>query len=278
MYSENKPLNIERRITAPLRVLPDFLVIGAQKSGTTSLYQDLVRHPCIEQSVEKEVHYFDWSENFKRGIWWYRSHFPLKIHKYYSAIIQKSMLVTGEASPDYLFYPYAPKRIAQILPDVKIIVILRNPVDRAYSHYHHEFSGGNETLSFEEAIRIRDKELEPEIRKMNQDENYCSSSFQRHSYLSRGVYWKQLQHWFQFFSKEQFLIICSESYFRDPVQEYQKITRFLGLPDHTLKKFRKAHTGKYKNNMSKEMMSYLRKFYKNHNEKLYECLGTSFTW
>jgi hypothetical protein len=151
-------------------------------------------------------------------------------------------------------------------------------VDRAYSHYHHEFKGGNEWLPFEEAVRVRDQELRTEIQKMNQDENYNSRTHQCHSYLSRGIYWQQLQHWFRFFPKDQFLILNSESYFQEPLSMYWKITRFLELPDYTLKKFKKVNQGEYTSNLSKETRDYLNAFYKPHNEKLYECLGTSFRW
>jgi len=278
MMIKRKLINIERRITAPLRVLPDFLIIGAQKAGTTSLFKDLMRHPCIGRPIEKEMHYFDYPMNFKRGIFWYRSHFPLIIHKYYTAIIRKSLFVAGEASPDYLFYPHVPKRVAQLLPDVKIIVILRNPADRAFSHYHHEVKKGNEELSFEEAIRARKQLIETEVNKVTQDESYFSGTHQRHTYLVRGIYWKQLQHWFHYFSKEQFLILNSESYFSEPVQEYRKVIQFLGLSDHTLKRFKNANPGAYKSKMTKETRDYLNNFFSSYNEKLYKCLGTRFSW
>jgi len=278
MIFKRRHINIKRRITGPLRVLPDFLVIGAQKSGTTSLFNDLMSHPCIRRPFRKEIHYFDNSQYFKQGPLWYRSHFPLMIHKYYSAKVRKLPFITGEASPYYLFYPHTPKRVAQILPDVKIIVILRNPVDRAFSHYHHVVKKGRESLSFEEAIRKRGLELEIEIQKMVQDENYHSRTLKHQSYLLRGIYWKQLQNWFRFFPKEQFLILNSESYFREPVQEYRKVIQFLGLPKYILKKFKKVNQGNYKSKMAKEMRGYLNEFYKPHNEKLYELLGTGFSW
>lgn len=278
MIIKRKLINIGRRITAPLRALPDFLIIGAQKAGTTSLFQDLLSHPCIGQPSEKEVHYFDYPENFKRGILWYRSHFPLMIHKYYSAIIQKSLFVTGESSPYYLFHPHVPKRAAQILPDVKLIILLRNPADRAFSHYQHEISSSNESLSFEEAIQGREQELEIEIQRMHQDENYYSRSHQCYSYLLRGIYWKQLQHWFSLFPREQFLILNSESYFHEPAQEYRRVIQFLGLPEYALKRFKKVNQGNYTSSLSKGMRAHLNEFYKPHNEKLYECLGKRFPW
>lgn len=278
MIVKRKLINVGRKITAPLRVLPDFLIIGAQKAGTTSLFEDLINHPCVGRPIKKEIHYFDYPENFNRGVWWYRSHFPLMMHKFYSAAVRKEPFITGESSPYYLFHPHAARRVAEILPHVKIIVLLRNPVDRAFSHYQHEVNGGNETLSFEEAIQKRNQELKTEIQKMNQDEKYKSRIHQCYSYLLRGIYWQQLESWFQFFPKHQFLILNSESYFQEPAQVYRQVIHFLGLPEYTLERFKNAYPGKYTSRMSKAVRDYLKEFYKPHNEKLCENLGTRFSW
>ncbi|MEJ2557594.1 MAG: sulfotransferase domain-containing protein, partial [Anaerolineae bacterium] len=125
-----------RLITRFMRVLPDFLIIGAQKCGTDSLFRYLGGHPCIKLASSKEAHYFDLK--FDKGINWYRSHFPLIPYKYSVKRLRKQDLITGEATPYYLFHPHAPGRAAAIVPHVKLIVLLRNPADRAYSHYNHE--------------------------------------------------------------------------------------------------------------------------------------------
>ena len=126
-----------RLITSPLRSLPDFVIIGAMKSGTTSLYDFLIKHPAIAPAAKKEVMYFSTWYKYKLGKLWYRSNFPTNLSR--SAFYKKTTqrLLSGEASPPYLFYPMVPGRMKGVLPDVKLIVILRNPVDRAYSHYHH---------------------------------------------------------------------------------------------------------------------------------------------
>ena len=141
-YHQNK--SRFRLITTHLvgRGLPDFVIIGAMKSGTTSLYRFIVKHPAIVPAAKKEVHYFSiW---YKFGELWYRSHFPTNLsrRRFYKKTNQK--LLSGEASPVYLFYPVVPGRMKELLPDVKLIVILRNPVDRAYSHYHHILRTNNE--------------------------------------------------------------------------------------------------------------------------------------
>jgi len=277
-FLDRKKFNIFRKMTARFRIMPEFLIIGAQKSGTTSLFMDLVQHPCIGEPFMKEVHYFDWADNLKYGLGWYKAHFPLKIQKYCAKLLRGRPFITGEASPDYLFYPHVPKRVFQLMPNIKIIVILRNPVDRAFSHYQHEVRDGAESLTFEEALRINDKNLESEINKMNKDEYYNSATFQSHTYLSRGIYWNQLQQWYRYFSKEQFLVLSCDDYFNKPEQEFKKITRFLGLPDHQLKRFKKAHQGNYKDGIPEKMRKTLNEFYKAHNEKLYDSLGTRYAW
>src|SRR5579863_9235330 len=137
-----------RASTSPLRMAPDFMIIGALRGGTTSLYSYMTAHPGIGPAYMKEVHFFD--VHYKKGFPWYQAQFPSLPQKYYRERVQKQRFITGEASPYYLFHPHAPKRIAKILPQVKLVVLLRNPVTRAYSHYSHEVAGGHESLSFEE--------------------------------------------------------------------------------------------------------------------------------
>src|SRR4051812_20031887 len=122
-----------RHLSAPLRGLPSVLIIGAQKSGTTSLSSYLVEHPDMLPSLRKEVHYF--SFNYERGVNWYRAHFPYTHHLRRGAL-------TLDATPYYLVHPLVAQRAAQLLPHAKLVVLLRNPVDRALSHYQHEVRGG----------------------------------------------------------------------------------------------------------------------------------------
>src|SRR5690348_836405 len=142
---------VYRGLTSPVRLLPDFLVIGAQRGGTTSLYQYLQVHPFIEPATTKEVHFFD--RRFHKGLAWYRGHFPTALEKYRAEHLRGGMFLTGEATPSYLFLPYIPKRVVRVLPHARFIVLLRNPVERAYSHYRHAVELGHEHLAFEEAIK-----------------------------------------------------------------------------------------------------------------------------
>src|SRR5437764_5111475 len=132
-----------RGITSSLRLLPDFLIIGTQRGGTTSLYHYLKTHPCVQLANTKDTHFFD--KKFNKGLSWYRGHFPTRLGKYYTQRVRQQPFVTGEASPSYLFHPHAPGRVAQLLPSARLIVLLRNPVDRAYSQYFHAVKLGHES-------------------------------------------------------------------------------------------------------------------------------------
>jgi hypothetical protein len=131
-----------------LRVLPDFIIIGGQRCGTTALFNLLGQHPCVETSHPKEVHYFDLQ--YARPLNWYRQHFPTMMSMRARAL-RGRRVVSGEPSPYYLFHPRVPERLHD-LPGTRLIALLRNPVDRAYSHYQHEVRLGVETLPFEDAI------------------------------------------------------------------------------------------------------------------------------
>ena len=243
--------------------LPDFLIIGAMKSGTSSLYRNLVNHPQIVSATKKEVHFFD--KKYDQGLEWYLSHFPMlgENKKYY---------VTGEASPRYLIHPDAPKNAYDTLPQAKLIAILRNPVDRAYSHYHHMARKGKEPLSFEEAVN---RELEQLSQQMEQVlENYKTISS---SYLTRGIYADQFKRWMQFFPKEQFLILKSEDFFADPQSIFKQVTDFLNIPEWDFLEQKQWNVGQY-DKMDVQLRKQLQTFFKPHNERLYELLGRDFGW
>jgi hypothetical protein len=204
------------------RPVPEFFILGAQRGGTRALYEDLARHPRIQPARTDEVHYF--SLFFDRGLRWYQSQFPALA----------SGQITGEASPYYLFHPLAPKRLHAVAPDAKLIVLLRNPVDRAYSHYQHEVRLGTEPLSFEAAIAAESERLAGEEARILDDDTYISFTHQHYSYLARGRYLEQLRRWLPLFPPEQILVIQSEAYYRDPGAIAQQATDFLGLEPHSL--------------------------------------------
>ena len=198
---------------------PDFVIAGTQRGGTTSLHAYLREHPNIQTPAKKEIHYL--TDRFERGAEWYLGQFP--------AAVSVGNLV-GEATPYALFHPLAPHRLRSIAPDARIIVLLRNPVDRAYSHYLHELARGHETLSFEEAIaaepdRLRGVEEQLAIGKL-----LVSDVHKRTSYLERGRYARQLERWFSVFPQDQLLILRSEDLYANPAAVTRQVTNFLELP------------------------------------------------
>ena len=271
---------VYRGLTAPVRLLPDFLIIGTQRGGTTSLYNYLQTHPCIGTTTTKEIHFFD--RRYSKGLAWYRGHFPSALEKYYVQRLQGRAYVTGEASPSYLFHPHVPKRVARALPHVKLIVMLRNPVDRAYSQHHHVTKQGYGTLSFEETIRGEEEIIAKEREKMLQDESYESYAYRHASYLSRGIYVDQLQTWMKVFPREQFLILKSEDFYANPAGSFKQVLTFLGVPQTELqveeKEFKNYNNNVYSSKMDPQMRSRLIEYFKPHNTRLYDFLGVDFGW
>ncbi|MCK4816957.1 sulfotransferase domain-containing protein, partial [bacterium] len=255
--------------------MPDFLIIGAQKSGTTSLYYYLSQHPCVLSAGQKEVHFFD--DNFAKGLNWYRSQFPTILKKYCYQQIKKKNIITGEASPYYIFHPLAPKRISRILPEVRLIALLRNPIDRAYSQYHHNVRQGREPLSFEDAIAIEHERLQGKKEKMLEDQHYYSFSHKHCSYLSRGIYVEQLETWLSLFPKSQILIISSEDFYTNTPTIFKQILEFLNLPQWEPMLYRRYNPNKY-SKMNAATRRYLVGYFRPKNEKLYQLLGVCFDW
>jgi hypothetical protein len=262
-----------RRATAPIRTLPDFVVIGAQKCGTSFLYRLLVQHPDVKPAFVKEVHYFDL--NFGKGDSWYRSRFPLQVRK-------KRTYITGESSPYYLFHPHAPRRAATVIPEAKLIVLLRNPVDRAYSHYQHQvarvWGEGHETLTFEEAIEAEERRLAGELEKLLRNEQYDSRNYRSYSYLSRGIYIDQIAAWLRFFDRDQMLILRSEDLFINAGGTLKTLLDFLGLAHWTPKTPAYIPNKREYTDLSPAIRQQLDEYFRLHNRRLYEFLGVDFGW
>jgi Sulfotransferase domain len=258
-----------RELTGPLRGLPSALIIGAQKGGTTSLFNYLVQHPEVRSPLGKEIHYFDL--NYARGLTWYRGRFP------YSHRLRGTTL-TIDASPYYLVHPMVPARVRELLPDAKLIALLRNPIDRALSHYQHERRAGREPLSFAEAIAREPERLAGELERLRDDPEYYSFSHHRHSYLLRGRYVQHLRLWEEFFPRSQMLILQSEQLFRDPAGTTQQVYDFLGLPSHWLKRYKTFLQGRYERDLPSELRAILAAHFEPHNRELYQWLGEEFDW
>ena len=264
------------RPTAGLRLLPSYLIIGAQRAGTTSLHRYLVQHPAVRTMLRtKGVHFFD--TNYGRGIDWYASRFPTTLYSWYVRRRHGIELLTGEASPYYVFHPQVPYRVARHLPDVKLILLLRDPVQRAYSHYQHEVSRGFETLGFEEAIRAEPERLAGEHERLLAEPFYNSFHHQHHSYLARGHYDEQLATWRSLFPDRQLLVLSSERFFAEPDRAFRQVLDFLGLPDFTPAAYEVHNAHDYRQ-MGETMRAMLVEHYREPNRRLYETLGEDLGW
>lgn len=256
------------RWTSAWRRLPEFIIIGTQKGGTTSLFDYLAQHPGISMANRKETHFFD--KNYQKGLSFYKGYFPMKF-------LSRGKM-TGEATPYYVFYPPAAPRIKAELPDIKLIVLLRDPVDRAFSSYNTRKWHENETAnSFEEAIALEEERLKGEREKMEQNPDYYSWNYRWYSYLARGIYADQLEHYFQYFDKSNILILNSEDYFKDHLTTLKKVYEFLGVPyfeptNLEVKNSRKAEK------INPETRLRLKEYFRPHNERLFELLGERYNW
>jgi hypothetical protein len=235
--------------------LPDFAVIGAAKSGTTFLYHLLTQHPLVQPAAFKEPHYFNFVFE-DEGVEWYRRCFPQP------RWVNGRRAITGEASPGYLFHPLVPERMAQVVPQVRLIALLRNPVDRTFSAYNWRLRYWQETRTFEEVIEA------------NRDGDITS--------LSRSIYIEHLMRWREFFDKEQMLVLKSEDFFENPKETLEVVLEFLDLPewapDASELEGGKRNAGRYEQRMDPATRRRLEEYFEPHNQRLYDFLGTDFGW
>jgi hypothetical protein len=254
------------KATAAIRPLPDFLVVGAQKAGTTALYAYLREHPGITGPSWKEVSFFD--RHYARGEAWYRGNFPNSL---------RARGLVGEASPSYLFHPLAPERAAALVPEAKLIALVRNPVDRAYSHYQHEVALGREPLSFEDALAAEDERLRGEEERLRADPAYFSHAWWNYTYRSRGLYADQLERWLAAFPREQLLILPSEDLGSNPDAAYARVLEFLGASPHRLGSYPRVFERQYES-MEPATRARLAAEFDDPNRRLYELLGRNLAW
>lgn len=254
---------------------PDFLVAGVQKGGTTSLFRYLVQHPHVMRAARKEVGYF--SDQFGRGPRWYEQQFPTRGARLRMSLRRRARIQTGEATPFYLFHPRAPERVKAFCPDVRVVVMLRDPVERAYSHYRHHVKLGEETLDFEAAIDAEAERLDGELARMLAEPDYESEPYRLYSYLARGVYVDQLTRWFEHFERESMLILSSEAFFADPEAAFVATQEFLGLPVVPRTDYEQFNPGK-KEGIAAGTRDRLRDYFRPHNVRLTELLQQEFGW
>ncbi len=227
------------RATASLRPDPDFLLIGAKRGGSTSFYFDLITHPQVgllfprpdrlpKTAPTKGIHYFD--SNYSRGRRWYASHLPSRRVRRVQERRSGGRVVVGEGSPFYLTHPGAPARVAEDLPGVRLIAVLRDPVLRTYSHWKERVREGREDLPFLDALAAEPSRAAPaDTDRLARDPRFYSYAHEHQTYLEQSRYGAALVRWRQHFPPSAFLLIRSEDYYLAPGAELDRAATFLGI-------------------------------------------------
>jgi hypothetical protein len=265
--------------TADQRPLPDFLVIGTKRGGTTSLWRYLLQHPLVPPLFPawntKTSHYFE--DNFGRGEAWYRSHFPTRRQRAALERRHGGPAKVGEAAPLYMFHPLAAGRVAELMPQARMIVLLRDPVERAYSHWKERRTEGKEPLDFAAALEAEPDRTAGERERLIADPEYVSEAYDWYTYRERGRYLDHLEPWLDRFDRSQLLFLASETFYRDPAGSYARILDFLGLPPYRLPAY-DVFNDRPSRGMDDLVRAELRAYYRPHNAALAKRLGMTFDW
>ncbi len=251
---------------------PSFILIGVQKGGSTSFFFNLIDHPNVLAPRAKELYFFDRGHNFTKQC--YRSYFPFMPE--FSK--DGEIIITGEATPTYLLSADAPARVKKVVPDVKLIVMLRNPVDRAISQYHQNLKVKREPLDLKNALAAESDRVAASIKKNRVGSGRESLDWILFRYRGNGEYATHLLNWLQHFDRAQFMIFGSEQYFSDPQRVHFEVQEFLGIPRHIHDSFPALNRSKNKTEVPSEIRDELKSYFEPHNKRLYELLDTDFGW
>jgi hypothetical protein len=258
------------------RVLPNFVVAGTQRGGTTSLFIYLLAHEqVLGPRRAKGVHYFD--TNWHESDAWYRSNFPLQSTVDAMAKASGTTPAIGEGAPYYMFHPLIPGRIHDLMPDCRVLLVLREPLDRAMSHHNHEVKRGFETLSMTDAFDAEEGRLAGEVDKMVANPSYISKAHIHHAYLERGKYADQVQRYFDLFGRDQVLVMDSAKLKSHPEETVRRATDFLGLKpmsgvDYPL------YNQRDRDPVSPELRERYGHVFEESNARLAELVPDEFTW
>ena len=267
--------------TSPFRGKPDFLIIGTKRGGTTSLWFALAGHPDVAPLFPaaqelKSPHYFD--IHYNRGPYWYRSFFATEVQLRRHAKRTGRPCITGEASPYYMFHPLAAERIKRDLPDIKLLVSLRDPVERLWSHYNERLAGHTETLTIADALGAEPGRLAGETERIiTEQPHYYSPHHDLSSYLARGRYLEHLTPYLDRFGPDQLLILRAEDYYTDSRGELAKVADFLGIsefPEQEAEHYNKLPRSRMPDEIRAELVAY----YRPHVKELETALGRDFHW
>jgi hypothetical protein len=258
------------------RLLPDFLVIGSTKCGTTSLHGWLTQHPFVAET-KKEIHFFNM--NYYRSVDWYRCYFPYARDRDAFAREQGRPFLVGEATASYLAHYWTPQRAHRLVPDARLIVSLRDPVDRAYSQYHYFRRRGSEPLAtFEAAVEAEEERLRGEEEHEVADRHYHSWRVFRWGYKRTSRYAEHLERWLELFPREQFLFLNFDTELAtEPDATLARVHEFLGLPPHSSGPLPTLNAGTY-DALSSDTRERLNDYFRPHNRRVFELTGIDFGW
>jgi hypothetical protein len=263
-------------LTSGLRTTPSFIVIGGQRCGTTTIFNALAGHrQVLRPLVDKGTDYY--TLHYSRGLAWYRSRMPLAVTAR-QARARHGQAQVFEACTYYMFHPFAIERLAADFPDIKLVVMLRDPVARAYSAYKHELARGFETENdFLTALQLENERLAGEYERMRDDPTYESFSHRHQAYLARGRFAEQLERVYTHYSRTQVHVLQSESFFADPHAEFARLTDFLGLSPWAPDSFGQ-HNPRPSAPMPEPAHEFLADYYRPRNAELAQLLGAAPAW
>ncbi len=265
--AKEAPRSAWRLATQRVRHLPTAVIVGDQKAGTTQLYAYMVKHPRCLGAAEKEVNYF--SKHAHRSVAWYRSRFPWRRR------VWRRRAQVLEASPSYLATPSALRKMGQVLPNARVVVLLRDPVSRAFSHYQHWKTRHMESRSFEEVV----------------EEEICANTFpakwgvaldencpRMWGYVARGYYALQLELLYKVYRRNRVLVIDSSSLFADTAAVCNRVFSYLGLEDFDVEPTKVYNRGFYRETIHPRVAERLREHYRPYDAMLAEILGQPPGW
>ena len=245
---------------------PDFILAGVQKSGSTSVFRQLINHPEIAKPLKKEIHFFD--RFYQNKVKWYKSFFNSKNEK-----------LNFEATPSYFYYPDTSLRINNENIPIKVIVILRNPIHRAISHYEMlKRRGIEKNLNIVSAFENDFKKTKIELKRINSMPSYISNYLLKFGYLARGEYDVIYNEWASNIGKKNILLLQFEDLMKEPAQFYNQITDFLKISRHNFSFKKNYNPGKYNKIIENNVLEYLIKYYKPHVLNLNRIQNKFFKW
>lgn len=265
---------ITHESTAFMRLMPDFFITGSSRTGKTTLLNYLTQHPQIFRSYMIETSYFDL--NYNLGIRWYKSNFPTRMQLHYSKFMTNDEFHIGESV--HIHSPFVPERIHEIISNPKIVILLRNPIDRAYSYYQKSVEIGKEQFSFEEALQKEEERFQQDQKTLDISPVYYENFRQWYLYKTTGIYINFLKNWVKFFPKKNMLFLKTEDLFSNPSLTVNHVLSFLNLKHLKNLKIQNHSNKQNIASIKPATREELAEYFKPNNLELYQYIGKNLGW